>query len=275
MTVYIEYVIIENFIIDYLLMKCTYLLTGKKVKRIRVLLTALLGAFFALLFPLVKINAIITTTIKLLFGAIMVLISAKYLSFRDVFINVSVLYGLSFAVGGVITGLYNLIGISANSDLVIAITFIPIYVIIFAIKKLTQFLFRRRNIERYLYDFQITVDGQTLCGRGFLDTGNGLYDSGVPVIISSKKFILPLLKNPLTLRRIKKLNFSTAGGESCKSCIHLDEIKIFILDKPNIFNNVGLLIADVNVTGADAILHPALLEVNDVKNYSRKVKEVS
>ena len=54
MIVYIEYVLIDNFIIDYLMLKATFNLTGMPVKKRRLFLCAFLGAAIALMYPLMQ-----------------------------------------------------------------------------------------------------------------------------------------------------------------------------------------------------------------------------
>ena len=56
MTVYIEYVLIDNFIIDYLLLKTSLALSGVMVKRARLFFCAFLGAGFALLLPVISVS---------------------------------------------------------------------------------------------------------------------------------------------------------------------------------------------------------------------------
>ena len=55
MTVYIEYVIIDNFIIDYLLLKTSLVLSGANAQRARLLFCAVLGVGFSLLLPIISV----------------------------------------------------------------------------------------------------------------------------------------------------------------------------------------------------------------------------
>ncbi len=275
MTVYIEYVIFNNFVIDYLLLKFTYLLTGKSVKNLNLFISSLVGAIFSLIFPLISLGKIYSTIIKLLFGTLLVLITAKYKSKKEFIINLTIFYFLTFLLGGSIIGVYSIIGISHYKELTVALCFIPAYLIIYLIKNVVSFIYKRRHVESVIYNFEFTLFGEKYVGRGFLDTGNNLYYKDNPVIVCEKNYIKKALDKKEFYSNVKKISVSTALGEKEKFCIKLDEFKIFIGDKPNIYNNVTLTIAEVNITGADAILHPALLGVNYENDGDAKIKKVS
>ena len=66
MVCYIEYVLLDNFVIDYLLLKAAFSVTGKTVKKLRLFLAAALGAVTAPLFPLIDVSAVIVFFLKLL-----------------------------------------------------------------------------------------------------------------------------------------------------------------------------------------------------------------
>ena len=69
----------------------------------------------------------------------------------------------------------------------------------------------------------------------------------------------------------------TVNGCTENLCVKLDELKIYIADKPNIFNNVTLMISKFSVgEGYDVILHPALnKESGDEKQVENQIKKVS
>ena len=54
MTVYVEYVLINNFIIDYVLLYLSQLLAKKHVKKTSTLIASFIGAIISLVYPLVE-----------------------------------------------------------------------------------------------------------------------------------------------------------------------------------------------------------------------------
>jgi hypothetical protein len=69
---------------------------------------------------------------------------------------------------------------------------------------------------------------------------------------------------------------STVNGSKQNLAIELQAVKIYNLDKPNIFNNVTLCVVKENVgDGYDVILHPALIKGESNEQTIVKVEKVS
>ena len=120
MTVYIEYVFIDNLIIDYLLFKATFTLTGNGYNKGRLLFCAFLGGVFALLYPLISAHTVIVTVIKVLFGLLIMLLANSYRTKKNFYVNTVVFFGLTFLVGGAIIGVFSLLGLEYSAEFSIA-----------------------------------------------------------------------------------------------------------------------------------------------------------
>ena len=275
MIVYIEYVIINNFIIDFLLLKTTFILSGKREKLFNLILTSILGAVISLSYPLIKLGAFYLTIIKVLAGVLIVLIASKYKSKREFFINLAIFYSLTFLVGGGVFGILSLLGITEYKELVVSLCFIPACLLILATKGVITYLYRRKNVESFIYFVEIEFCNVKLKGRAFLDTGNGLYSNDSPVIVCDKAFIQKLYTTKEFYKRLFKMEITTAMGSGEKYCLPLDSFKIFIKDKPNIYNNVMLMIAKIDMVGVDILLHPSLLGGEYERESDTKIKKVS
>lgn len=275
MTVYIEYVLINNFIIDYLLLRLTFILTGKKVKTFRLILLSILGACFSLVFPLINLGKLYLSVIKLLFGTLLVLISAKFNTKKEFFINLGVFFFVTVLLGGAVFAVYFAVGVTNFAEIYVALCFIPVWLLSVILKKAVLFLYRRKNVESVIYPFEFTLCGEKFIGRGFLDTGNALYYNDKPVVVCEMSFVKKIFKGQEVYKRLQKIKIHSASGSSEKFCINLEELKIFIKDKQYIYSNAVLMIARINITGADLLLHPALLEGVYEGKDNREVKKVS
>ncbi|MBQ3572343.1 MAG: sigma-E processing peptidase SpoIIGA, partial [Clostridia bacterium] len=111
MTIYIEYVIIDNFVFDYILLLLALKSKAKIIKKRRVLLSASFGTFFAIIFPFLYFNEIVLFGLKILIAFCMIAIADKFEDFKDYFIKVNKFIFLTFSFGGIIYGFMSLVGL--------------------------------------------------------------------------------------------------------------------------------------------------------------------
>ncbi len=257
MTVYIEYVIINNLIIDYLLLKATFIFTGISLKERRLFLCAFLGAIISLVFPLVKTNFIILACLKIMSGLLLLLLASSYKNL-NAFVRCSVVFFLlTFLSGGAIIGVYNILGLPLGTESVVASAFILVYLLLMLFRKAFIYLCRRINSLKFSYDVKLFYKDKSILAKGFLDTGNNLYDKGSAVILCSSEFIKEFLKDSIVTVKFNKLKISTVAGEKTNLAFKLDKLILYIDEKEHIFNDITACIA--NLGDNDIILHPALL----------------
>ncbi len=273
MTVYIEYVIIDNLVIDYMLLKATFALTGITVGRGRLFLCSLIGTAVALLYPMLEIFSILITMLKISCGLLMVLIGGRYSSFRDYFINALLFFVLTFLSGGAIIGIYSLFGIDYSSQMSVATIFLPTYILIRSFISVIRYIFRRKNISGFTYKVQLAVNEKNVTVNGFLDTGNALYDKGEPVILCNLHTAKKLIDFDFARGKIKMITVKTVTATKNYPSFKAD-LKIYLSDKPNIYKNVTVCVLKHIGDGYDLILHPDLMEESYVKESVFKTKEV-
>ncbi|MBE7081392.1 MAG: hypothetical protein E7372_02390 [Clostridiales bacterium] len=260
MTVYIEYVIIDNVIIDYLLLKATFVFTGFSSRKCRLFLCAFLGAIISLVFPLVEINGLILTSLKIMSGLLILLLANNYKSFNAFFRCTIVFFLLTFLSGGAVTGLYNLLGISLGTESVVASVILPVYLVLKLLSKTIIYLCKRVNIVKFCYDVELTYYDKSIKAKGFLDTGNNLYYKENAVILCSKGFAKEFLGDSILTTKFNKLKVSTVAGEKTNLCFKIDKFILYNQKQEHIFNYVTVCIADFDSTEYQIILHPALLK---------------
>lgn len=277
MTVYIEYVLIDNFVIDYLLLKATFALTGKTARRGRLLFCAFLGALFALLYPLIIKNTIIVTVAKLLFGLLLVYFSASFDSVKSFYLHAAIFYGYTFLTGGAVMGIFSLFNLPYSSEYSIALMFVPVYFILRALSEVVRYVYKKKDVVSLVREVELTANGVTVKGRGFYDTGNGLYDGDAPVIVCGKAFAKKFLDGGMKNLTLKKISVKTVAGVSEKIAFRLKEIKIYNEDESHIYTNVTLCVTSEGFEdGYDVILHPALMgRVENESERIEKTKKVS
>ena len=195
MIIYIDLVILINFIIDTLLLISVDLLLKRKTKFRRIIIASLLGSLSTIMLFLFDSN-IILLLFKLIISILMVIIAFKYQSFKYFKDNLFWLYIISIILGGSIYLLNDQIalvnnglafsknGFKINIILLIIITPIILY-------KYLQYQKSFKNTYSNYYDVDIYYMGEKVSATGFLDTGNKLIDPyfGRPIILVNKELI--------------------------------------------------------------------------------------
>jgi hypothetical protein len=187
-----------------------------------------------------------------------------------------VFFVFTFLVGGALIGIFNILEVKIEGELFIALIFIPVYILSLGIRKITGYFYRKKSVLSFVFPVEIK-NGKTLLKlNGFVDSGNTVYDGDSPVIFCSKRLAKKLVcANPLATK-IKKIPIKTVNGESQKTAFIIDEIKIYILDEPNIFRKVVVCVVDADAfDGYDLLLHPKMAEVCYENKGNGKVEKVS
>lgn len=267
MTVYIEYVFIDNFIIDFLIFKTAFGLSDIPVPVKRLLFSAFLGAAFSVLYPLITENAFILAAVKIIFGLLLTFTACKFNSFKQ-YINFTLLFfAVTFAFGGAVWGLCCLLGIDPATNLSVGISLLPVYLLYRAVLNLARRIFRKRDASTFYADAEITFGVKSVRIKGLFDTGNALYDGLSPVIIVTKNAILSAIDEK-TIRNAKRITVSTVAGMREKISVLPTAVVIYYGAERNIFNNVTVCLTSEKFDGYDAILHPSLM--NAAENRPKK-----
>ena len=199
--VYVDDMFVLNLIINYFVILATAKVCALPLKRLRFLLSAILGALYAVLQILPSLRFLESPIMKLCLGALMTLIAfggAKRLLLAYItFLSVSV------AFGGAVFAASMLAGGSIDSALYINVPFrvllLSFAMCYFALTLGLKRLGRKR--ARETLEVQITLCEKTAVLRALRDTGNELYDplSGLPVMVADLEAALHLLPETAVL----------------------------------------------------------------------------
>lgn len=275
MVIYVEYVLISNFIIDFLLLKSAFFTAGEGFSNKRLFFCALLSSGFSLVYPLINAPKIIEILIKIAFGFLIILISANHKNLTKFCILVGVFFFYTFLLGGITLAIFSTFEISYQSQLVKMLIIVPVYFVYRFSVWLSVYLYRKKNLNAFTYQVEITIGEKTQRCIGFLDTGNGVYYQNSPVIFCSKKFALNLV-DLTKIKGLNKITIGTLNGSEQKLCVKTSCVKIYQGNKMNIFDNVRLCIASVGFeSGYDILLHPALFKENYENQPINKTQKVS
>ena len=226
--IYIDELIILNFIIDFLILKTTSSILKLNTKTSRLIISSIAGEI-SLLYLFINFNNIELTLFKLSIGVIMNLISFGYINLKDFIKNLLYFYMFSFLLGGT---LYYL-KIESLVKYKYYLLLIPIIMNI--LKKLAYNL---KNIIKLRHKVTIYLkNGNILYLNGYMDTGNTLVEpytnKNVIIInkdIKEKFFLVP---------------FKTIENSSLLKCfkpkkVYIDDIVVGVTNKK--FNGFNCLL---------------------------------
>jgi len=233
MVVYLDVLLLENFLVNLFLLTITMQTIKKKVLMSRLMLSSAIGAsyVFAILIP--KLQFFTSTPFKIVVALLMMMISIKDKSMGEVLkaTGIFILYSVLLA------GMSFYIAIKDNPSLSssamiynfsyknLILSLMIIYMLIY---KLTVYVKDRRSLINYVYTTEICIDNVKTIIKAFLDTGNELREpaTNLPVIIVERKFFKDLnLKN----HSIYNIPYSVVSGCNGKLIgIRPDSVKINI-----------------------------------------------
>ena len=224
MQVYIELAVLENFCMDFTLLYSAKAVSKNTASYKRIALGAVLGAAFAVVFPLIKMHAVLAIAVKILSGLLICLVSGKFKSVKG-YIKFSGAFLIFTALlGGALIGIFSLAGIAYSADGGYLLSSVPIgipmfgaLIIIIGAKKLAS---RLKKSSKEVVTVRVYAGEECAEVKGFFDSGNKVYCKGAPVSIIPKEIAEKIVDES----RIKDgVKIHTVAGSKI--------IKIFTADK--------------------------------------------
>lgn len=286
MELYIEYVIIDNLVINTLILLCTKATMKLRAKFYRVFLSALIGTVFAVCSPLLGLSNIVLLPMKIALAVVMILILAPFKTMKDFFLSLVFFVLYTLLLGGACVATLLLFGTSIEKlsaggyDIAVPVGVILLIVSLYVsvIIAIARYISERRSISPFIREVELVVNKRVLKFNAFIDSGNKLVDrkSGLPVIILSVKLlekyfekeeIENLLLNQGRMKNsvfkgVHSISYSTISGEDKKMVVfEADSICIKNQQDEYITNKfmVGVTFQTFNDTVKyDMLLNPAL-----------------
>lgn len=249
MNVYIEYVIIDNFVLDYLLLKLTFLIKKSYVFKRGIIIGASVGTLFAIVIPLINCAEPVLFCIKILSATIMLLCSAKFKSFRSFFTTFNLLLLLTFAFGGAFYLLFDFINCKYTFLYGTTDALLPLGLVLgtaMLLYKVFYDFFCKIYKNKLIYPFvrkcKIVHNGQQITLNGFIDSGNQIiYNNFYSVCVASKQLVNKLLTcGFLQDAEIGETYITTVSGKTKIKIFEFDYLEIYSCDKTNIIKGVKI-----------------------------------
>lgn len=233
MVVYLDMLLLENFLVNLFLLTITMQTIKKKVPTGRLMLSSIIGTSYVLTIVIPKLQLFATTPFKIVVAVIMILIAIKDKSVIEILkaMGIFILYSILLAGMAFYLAIKDNPSLSPsamiynfsykNLILSLMITYILVY-------KLTVYVKERQILTSYVYNTEICIDNVKTIIKAFLDTGNELREpaTNLPVIIVEKELFKDL---NLKTHDIYNIPYSVVNGYNGKLIgIRPDSVKINI-----------------------------------------------
>ena len=280
MVYYVEYVFVENFIIDFILL----FITGKLIKRViifkRLIIASLVGSLYVILTFYIGREFMAFFIVKFSISVLMIIIAFDS---KGILTNIRVIicfYITSLIMVGIISALYYFTYDKLTVNAIIMSIFTGYAALHFFFKEIKD----RINRHNYKRTVNVSIGGISKTFRGYIDTGNELTDpmTGKHVMVVNIDCIKDILgddlcnkimefydnkcyeslfdENNSIILRIIKYNTISNSGENMV-CIVPDEIEI-INNNNSIFIDaiIGIHPKRISMDDYDALLFKKLLD---------------
>ena len=250
MIIYVDLVIILNFIIDCLLLIGVSLLLKRKAKLKRLILAALFGSISTLLLFYLHSNLLLLLY-KFIISVIMVITAFGYVNFHYFKDNLFWLYVIAIILGGTIYLLNDQIALT-NQGIVFSASGFKINILMLLligpliIYKYIKFQRTLANNYSNYYDVNIYYKGLLISEPGFLDTGNKLVDPYFqrPIILVNKDLVNIPVKSFF-------VPYKVMGGKGLLEVFKPEKLVI----NQELKHRVLVGLSDVNLNGFKIILN--------------------
>ncbi|MCT2538051.1 sigma-E processing peptidase SpoIIGA [Aquibacillus koreensis] len=211
MTIYLDAVWLLNFLLDWMILLLTQLVTREPSKQLQVMFGAMVAS---ILVPITLFlpDSFVTTPIgKAMYSILIVLCAFGFRNIRKFLKKILTFYFISFALGGGLVGLHFMLGrqITASENGLLTfqtgygdqVSWLFVFIGFPLVWWFTKVRMDKHALEKFkqeqLYEVTIVLQGESNATTGYMDSGNQLLDplSQKPVIICDQQFMLKWLSS--------------------------------------------------------------------------------
>ncbi len=286
MEVYIEYVILDNLIINYILLMLTSQTMKLCAKKSLCFLSSCFGTVVSIVLPLINFNLnnnlynLILLILKIGLGMLMILIIKKFNNFKQYITSFFLFITYTFVLGGMCFGFIYLLNLKTSfSGLIIWGFEIPVGLFVLLgvlylkiLINIIKIVRHKQTYHKFYFDVTLKNESKKITITGFLDSGNQIMVNNCGIIVINLKTLLKLYpnvnyKNIITgslnnigLKNAEFINVVNSSGKNKMLVFTLDELEI--VDDSNkviCLKNQKIGLAKTNFYGKfDCLLTPEI-----------------
>ena len=193
MTIYIDIVLLENIIMNYIILFATAIVLKIKIKHIRIFIASLLGAVYTVISYMEILKLYSSIVMKILLSILIVYIAFNPQNLKKMWKNLVMFYFISFVFGGVA---FALIYVVKPQDILmknglflgtyplktVLLGAVISFVVILVAFKIVKGKLSKKDM---FCDLEIKINNKIIKAIAMIDTGNCLKEAitNIPVIV--------------------------------------------------------------------------------------------
>lgn len=199
MTVYLDIIFLENFILNFIILYAVSLVIKEKVSYIKLMIASLIGASYVIIYYLINFQSKWNLIFKIILSVVMVYISFMPKSFKEFIKQITFFYLVSFVFGGASLGVIYMVNagkISIRNGIIVGnYTLKTIFIgviLAFTIITVAFKLVKNRISKKDLFcNIKIIINQSKINVKAVIDTGNFLKEpiTNIPVIVVEKDIL--------------------------------------------------------------------------------------
>ena len=193
MTIYLDIILLENLVLNYLIIYVTGIISKAKIKQLRIILGSMLGAIFTIISYIVNLKIYSNFVIKIVLSVVIIYISFNSKNIKQLGKQVLLFYLVSFVFAGATIGIIymgNFKNITIQNGVLVGnytLRTILVGVVIAYFTILLSYKLIKTKISKkdLICDISIKLNNKEIKAKAMLDTGNLLKEpiTNTPVIV--------------------------------------------------------------------------------------------
>ena len=259
MTVYIEYIFIENLIMDCLLLYQISSFIKEKVKKIKLFIASFVGALYVSIIFSIKLEILNYAFSKILLSFIIIYICFTPKEVRKYIKEVLYFYLISIINVGTYLIIITMFNITLSNNFVKLLVHVLGSMVVWCIDKQMWKMFKLElKKDNFVYDVYVPNGKKYISYRGFVDTGNNSKH------VESSRMIFYANRKKIDLSKFKKVNIKV------NTVNNVDNLEGYLIDNVIVKNKDRIRVIDIvmcfskekiiNELGCDMIMNYEIYE---------------
>ena len=246
MELYLDIVLIENFIVDLFLLIISFNVMRIKVSNKRLIMGATIGALYTIVMIVEKLKFFSNIIFQLSAAFFIVIMSVGIRRWKIAIKSWIVFLFSSFILGGICYYLcqkelgYSFVSGTHLNEFSSKNILISLMIVYISVERKLSLLKEKSFISNFIFRIEIDIDNKKYVARGFLDTGNELREpvTNLPCILVEREVINDL---DIPKDKVFYINYSAIGYSGKLMGFKVDNVRIYC-DKKDDFKEVAAII---------------------------------